>query len=572
MAAPAYVVEKTRRQVFARLGDYSPIDAVRLKWRGQNVIPFAFAESGVQVAPSATGLYAMTFKKRGEFDSDPVAVASSFVIVGSGDSAVILAKVTILPAAEALLHVDGNPANDVAEIELHADFVYPDAGNQQVTFTFNVILQNTVTREEDEIPPEDSDEYANIQFKVEKGQPNGYAPLDGEGKIPEEFVRPVTVNLSAAIIVVADEAARLALEDIEQGQVVKQADDGTTWIYNPDGTPEWVDLGDTEIAWSDISDPENAAVYVRARLVRGGANALKLSDLAASDVPPHVSLRAANGVWGVVTLDGNASSVLRGDGTCGAAPAGKNAFTTTTAGFTMPAVNANVTVAMLDSSYAAVGQKLFIQGAGTFEVAAVADTISASLTNLGYPENVAPTTVVASGKKVTPTGSRGADGAPGTDGADGADGFGALSDDDPVAPGPAAPGTSDEAARADHRHDDLVELLVACSDETTNLTTGTAKVTFRMPYAMVVTEVRASLSTAQTSGSILTVDINEGGASILSTKLTIDNTEKTSTTAATAAVISDANLADDAEITIDVDQVGTAGAKGLKVLLKGKRA
>ena len=115
-------------------------------------------------------------------------------------------------------------------------------------------------------------------------------------------------------------------------------------------------------------------------------------------------------------------------------------------------------------------------------------------------------------------------------------------------------------------------LVCAASDESTALTTGTAKVTFRMPYAMTLSGVRCSLTTAQTSGSILTVDINEGGTTILSTKLTIDNTEKTSTTAATAAVISDVNLADDAEITIDIDQVGDGTAMGLKITLIGTRA
>ena len=115
-------------------------------------------------------------------------------------------------------------------------------------------------------------------------------------------------------------------------------------------------------------------------------------------------------------------------------------------------------------------------------------------------------------------------------------------------------------------------IVVAASDETTALTTGTAKVTFRMPYAMALTGVRCSLTTAQTSGSIFTVDINEGGTTILSTKLTIDNTEKTSTTAATAAVISDTSLADDAEITIDIDQIGDGTAKGLKITLIGTRA
>lgn len=112
-------------------------------------------------------------------------------------------------------------------------------------------------------------------------------------------------------------------------------------------------------------------------------------------------------------------------------------------------------------------------------------------------------------------------------------------------------------------------IQLAASDETTALTAGIGKITFRMPYAMTVTAVRASLGTAQTSGSIFTVDINESGTSIISTKLTIDNTEKTSTTAVTPPVISDASLADDAEITIDIDQIGDGTAKGLKITLIG---
>lgn len=111
------------------------------------------------------------------------------------------------------------------------------------------------------------------------------------------------------------------------------------------------------------------------------------------------------------------------------------------------------------------------------------------------------------------------------------------------------------------------ELCLAISDETTTITTGAPKVTFRMPKAMTLTSVKASLTTASSSG-IPTVDINEGGTTILSTKLTIDATELTSTTAATAAVISDSALAADAEITIDIDVAGT-GAKGLKVYLIG---
>lgn len=116
---------------------------------------------------------------------------------------------------------------------------------------------------------------------------------------------------------------------------------------------------------------------------------------------------------------------------------------------------------------------------------------------------------------------------------------------------------------------ELQSFIVACSDESTALTAGTSKVTFRMPYAFTVTAVRCSLSTTQTSGSIFTVDINESGTSILSTKLTIDNTEDTSVTAATAAVISDSSLADNAKMTVDIDQIGDGTAKGLKVAIIG---
>ena len=108
-------------------------------------------------------------------------------------------------------------------------------------------------------------------------------------------------------------------------------------------------------------------------------------------------------------------------------------------------------------------------------------------------------------------------------------------------------------------------LCFALGDETTAITTGTAKLTFRLPQCTVIA-VRASLTTVSSSG-IPTFDINEAGTTILSTKLTIDASEKTSTTAAAAAVISDSAIADDAEITIDIDTAGT-GAAGAKIYMK----
>ena len=112
-------------------------------------------------------------------------------------------------------------------------------------------------------------------------------------------------------------------------------------------------------------------------------------------------------------------------------------------------------------------------------------------------------------------------------------------------------------------------LVFAVTNEDDVIAAAVGQFTFRMPFAMTASEIRASLATASSSGGV-TIDVNESGSTILSTKLTIDVGEKTSTTAATPAVISDANLADDAEITVDIDTAGT-GAVGLKVSLIGTR-
>lgn len=109
----------------------------------------------------------------------------------------------------------------------------------------------------------------------------------------------------------------------------------------------------------------------------------------------------------------------------------------------------------------------------------------------------------------------------------------------------------------------------ACSDLTTPLTTGTVKGIIRLPHAMTLTEVRASLLTAQTGGSTFTVNVEENGTTVLSTPITIDNGETSSVDAAVPPVISDSALADDAIITFDIDQVGDGTAIGLQVWIIG---
>ena len=108
-------------------------------------------------------------------------------------------------------------------------------------------------------------------------------------------------------------------------------------------------------------------------------------------------------------------------------------------------------------------------------------------------------------------------------------------------------------------------LILAVVDETTNVTTGSARASFRAPSAMTLTSIpRASLNVASTSG-LVTCDIKLNGTTILgANKLSIDATEKTSTTAATATTLATTAISDDAEITVDITAPGV-GAKGLKI-------
>lgn len=110
---------------------------------------------------------------------------------------------------------------------------------------------------------------------------------------------------------------------------------------------------------------------------------------------------------------------------------------------------------------------------------------------------------------------------------------------------------------------------VAISDETTAITVGTNKISFVMPYDFTLSEVIVSLSTPQTSGTVFTIDVNKNAASIFTTRPTIDNTERSSITAATPAVLLTTALTKGDHITIDVDQIGDSTAKGCKVYLVG---
>jgi len=52
-------------------------------------------------------------------------------------------------------------------------------------------------------------------------------------------------------------------------------------------------------------------------------------------------------------------------------------------------------------------------------------------------------------------------------------------------------------------------LQFAATDEYSNIAAGANKFSFRVPFSMNITEIRASLVTAQTSGAIFTVELDK---------------------------------------------------------------
>lgn len=119
--------------------------------------------------------------------------------------------------------------------------------------------------------------------------------------------------------------------------------------------------------------------------------------------------------------------------------------------------------------------------------------------------------------------------------------------------------------------------IIAASDETTDLTTGDGKATFAAPFNMLITGVKASVTTTP-AGSNIEVAIRRirsgTPAEVLSTNITIEPNEETSRTATNPPVINTSNddINIDDIIAIDIDAVGSSRAgKGLKVTIFGYR-
>lgn len=101
------------------------------------------------------------------------------------------------------------------------------------------------------------------------GTASGNVPiLDGSGLLPTSVIPPLALN---SIQVVANQAARLALSNVQPGDAAKQTDNGITYLLSatPASTDgNWVPIGDTTIDAGDIV----SGTIATARLGSGTAN------------------------------------------------------------------------------------------------------------------------------------------------------------------------------------------------------------------------------------------------------------------------------------------------------------
>lgn len=98
---------------------------------------------------------------------------------------------------------------------------------------------------------------------------------------------------------------------------------------------------------------------------------------------------------------------------------GKNIWTVTTANFTQPLAGNQVTITVsstqqLSNQGFGIGQVIYIENGGYYEVISIASLTSMTIENLGYAGNAAPASNIALGAKVSPGGLIGPTGPAGT--------------------------------------------------------------------------------------------------------------------------------------------------------------
>jgi hypothetical protein len=116
-----------------------------------------------------------------------------------------------------------------------------------------------------------------------------------------------------------------------------------------------------------------------------------------------------------------------------------------------------------------------------------------------------------------------------------------------------------------------IVFVVATADNDAAVKTGIPGI-LSMPYTLTISSIRMDIDTAPT-GSNLIVDMNWNGSTAMVNRFTIEATEFSTTTAATAPSLISNTLAVGTKVTFDIDQVGaTVKGRFIQVTLTGVRS
>lgn len=110
-------------------------------------------------------------------------------------------------------------------------------------------------------------------------------------------------------------------------------------------------------------------------------------------------------------------------------------------------------------------------------------------------------------------------------------------------------------------------IIIACSDETSDLIVINSAVQFNMPYDGQIFNIKANVNGAP-DGDDIVIDILKNGVSILSSPLTIDDGDTTSLVSSNPVVINTTNFLNDDVFNVEILNIGSVDAGyGLKLTM-----
>jgi hypothetical protein len=135
------------------IGSNNPTVGLTFKRGSTAVLDIQFIQAAqvVELSSDATGTFGV--KSTNQFDATPLVEVSSWTKIGTGTSTIYRFVFSFVSTAlDALFFVDGNPANDVASIQLMAELEWLVAATVAKSQTITLTVLNNVIRGGETLP------------------------------------------------------------------------------------------------------------------------------------------------------------------------------------------------------------------------------------------------------------------------------------------------------------------------------------------------------------------------------------------------------------------------------------